>query len=271
MSNEFRDRPLSFSIPLSLLIFISAMSGLLFKETYAAESALAVSQAVAQDWIDLIVVIPLLLISSIFLRRNNRAAFVIWFGAMIYVVYIFSIVTLGLHFNEVFLLYCITLGLSFYTIVTVLAEIGLGTMKDWFDPKKSNNVIMTFLWVIALIFFSQWIKQATAALIRDDFRDPESLRSAVHVLDLAIYLPGMAIASALLRNRHPLGYVFAPALVVFIILNGIVMAATVISMDSFDLPVNLSSIWLFIGIALASAAVLSDFLTHLTPPLEATV
>lgn len=267
MRSHFRNRPTIFSVPISLLIVAASICGLLFKETYSKEPVLTASVSAAQDWIDLVVVVPILLISALASRRGSRSAFMIWLGTMLYVAYTFIKYAFGIHFNELFLVYCSILGFSFFAVVTTVLGASALEIEEWFDEEKSNNLIMAYLWIIALVFFSHWLNEIVVSLVRGGGAEETSglrpIVNSVRVVDLAIFLPGMGIAATLLRKRHPLGYIFAPSFAVFCTLNGIGAGVIVISMKSSSIPVELSSLWLFGGIAAISSIVLLDYLTHM--------
>ena len=157
--------------------------------------------------------------------------------------------------------------MSFYSIVTVLINTNLEEVKGWFGDEKTENIMSMFLFLIGLMFYSTWLKEIIPALAHNDI--PQSVREArlltnpVHVLDLSIFLPGVLISSVLLKKKNPLGYLFAPSLLVFVILTAIAIGGMVVSMSLFGIPVELSLSMIFAVVALISLFVLISFLSHM--------
>ncbi len=267
MESGLRQKPLLFTVPLSLLIAAASLGGLFISGMYSRETAFAAAQALAQDVIDLIIVVPTLLISSVLIRKGSKYSYFIWLGAMMYVAYTFVIYCFGVHFNDLFLVYCFTLGLSFYSITTILASTDSHAVMSWFDEKKSNNVVIAYLWIIALLFSAQWLKEIIPAMINNDVpqsvKDAGAFTSAVHVLDLSIFLPGFFVAAVLLRKRHPIGYLIAPSFVVFGMLTAVAIGAMVVSMRFSGLNVDETSLLVFVGLAAISVVVMVEFLNHI--------
>lgn len=266
MNLRLNRRALYFSIPVSLLIVTTSLGGLLFDGVHTLDTIFAAAQATAQDFVNLVAVVPLLIITSILIKDRKGTALLVWLGTMIYVVHSFAIYCFAVSFNALFLGYCMTLGLSVYGIQSVVADIDMETVPGWFDVEKLNELTIAYLWILVIFFSSEWLKVVAAAIIgansMADVRNPEGIRSITHALDLSIFLPGTAIAAVLLRRRRPRGYIFAPAMLVFFTLYEIEMASTVVSLRNFKQPVNSASFWLFAALVVFSYLILHDFLTH---------
>lgn len=104
------------SIPLALLVAGAGISGLLDPGLYAAETANWRTQTMGQDWINLFLVVPSLLLSAIMAQRPSKSALYTWAAVNAYLLYTFMIYSTAVHFNRMFLVYCISLGLSFYSL-----------------------------------------------------------------------------------------------------------------------------------------------------------
>jgi len=105
---------------------VVSLMGISDPRTYGKETLNWAEQAVGQDWVNLCVVFPVLLISSFFvLRRDSFKTFLIWLGVLIYLSYSYILYPFFVHFGPLFLLYVATLGLSFYAFVGALVTL------DW--------------------------------------------------------------------------------------------------------------------------------------------
>ncbi len=261
---------LYFTIFTVLLVVITSLGGLLYGGTYSRETAEWVAQAIGQDIIDLVLIVPTILISAFFMKKGKRSALFVWLGAMMYTAYTFVIYTFGVHFNPLFLIYCWTLGLSVYGLLTLTVRVGPATVKTWFDENRHEYLISVFVLAAGVLFYLMWLKEDLPAMIGD--QAPASLQATglitnpVHVLDLSLILPGFIVTSMLLMRKHALGYLFAPVLLAFGILMDITIAALVVVMKIRGTEDNVNIVGLFIVIAALSTAVLVSFLRHMKKP-----
>lgn len=258
---------LYFSLPVVLLIVITSLGGLFFPGTYSRETTDWVAQAVGQDIIDLVLIVPTILISAFLVRQGRRSALLVWLGAMLYTSYTFVIYSFGVHFNPLFLVYCWTLGLAAYAFITLIVQVKPEVVKDWFDGNRHEYLMSVFVLAAGVLFYLMWLKDDLPAMISN--RTPENilesglLTNPVHVLDYSLILPGFIISSIILIKRHALGYLFAPVLLIFGVLMDITIAALVIIMKAREVQDNFAVAVLFVVIAIASVAVLIIFLNHM--------
>jgi hypothetical protein len=219
------------TFPLALLIAIASILGILVEDIYSKEVAEYAAQGVGQDVINLFIVVPILLIAAVMIKKESKVWHFVWIGSMIYTVYSYAVYCFGVHFNALFLLYIAIFGLSFYLLIGLIITINPEQIKSWFDEKTPIKMISMFLFIVAGLFYLIWLKDIVPALI--DAEVPELVKeynlptNPIHVLDLALALPGIMISSFLFRKKQALGYVLAPAFVVFIIVMAIAIGGIV--------------------------------------------
>ena len=165
---------LLLSIPLLTTIIIISCVGLFIPDFYAQETFHWQLQTKGQDIIDLFVIAPVLLISSISAYRGNKISLLIWAGTNLYLVYTFIIFGFDIHFNSLFLLYCLSLGLSVYSFVFFIYIIG----SQKIDLNIKNNSILRitsiFFMVTALLFTGLWLSQIISWITGDTL--PQTLQ-----------------------------------------------------------------------------------------------
>lgn len=229
--------PAGLALAAAGFMAVASLGGVLFPATYASEAPGWMVQALAQDWFDLVVVCPLLVVSAILSLRGSAIATSVLIGGVLFVVYSFVIYTFDVHFNALFLVYCATLGLAGYSLlglvvgavkppVTELAGRGTAEFTGW------------LLVVVAALFAALWLKDIVPAIVSGS--TPDVLRASglptnpVQVIDLSVFLPAQAMVGVSLLRRHPLGFALAPALLVF----GILMSALIVINQLLALPAN---------------------------------
>jgi hypothetical protein len=217
------------SVLVSILVTITSLSGIFLERTYSREAEAWAVQAIGQDYANLGVVI-LLLVSTYYVSKNSLRAYLVWLGAYIYIIYAFSIYAFAIHFNFLFLIYIIILGVSFLTLVGGLKAVDTANLSASFLLNTKSKIVSALLMITAILFILLWLSEIVPSLLSNEI--PPSLVETglwvnpVHVLDLAFLLPGMVITSILLWRRKMLGFLLAVPLMIF----SVTMGAGIISM-----------------------------------------
>ena len=255
------------TLPLGVLIAISSIIGILFEDIYSQEVPEYAAQGVGQDIINLFVLVPILLVASVLIRRESKLWQFVWLGSLIYTVYSYTTYCFGVHFNSLFLVYCGILGFSFYLLMGFLISMDAETIKSWFDDKTPIKMTTTFLFVVAALFYFIWLSDIIPALINGEVpelvKEYGLLTNPIHVLDIAIALPGFIISAMLLRKKHALGYVLVPAFIVFIIIMAIAIGGMIAVMNFKGFNADLSMTIIFAIIAIVSSVIFIALMKHL--------
>ena len=151
----------------------------------------------------------------------------LWGGVICYLSYTFVIYCFAIHFNRLFVVYCVTLGLSFYSLIYFFLQ-----WNQHEVPAKSiilTKIIAVYFLFISTAFYFLWLTGMLSSIINNttpDYLNEVGLATnPVHVLDLSIFLPALFITSVLLLRKKALGFILAPVLLVFTILMNITIGA----------------------------------------------
>jgi hypothetical protein len=215
-----------------LLIAASSLAGILCSTLYAGANANWATQTIVQDYFDLTVLVPVLLITGFLLQRRNPLVKILWTGAMVYTLYTFVIYCFSVRFNAMFPAYCLVLGLAFYSLLLFFT--GNHHITDGSVVRRNgwHRFSAIFLLVFSVLFYLLWTSEVGKALAAGDI--PASLKEAglysnpVHVLDLSIVLPGMFITGLLLLRKHTIACFMAPAVLFFSSLMALTIASITI-------------------------------------------
>jgi hypothetical protein len=231
------------SVLISVLVAAASGAGIFVKSVYGQETASYAAQGVGQDIVNIIVAVPVLLISAYFLRKNSVRGLMVWLGALIYIVYSYVMYAFSVHFGFLFPIYIAVLGLSFYTLFGSLASLKVPNLAASFASNTKAKTVSVFLMIFGLAFFGLWSSDILRSLLSGTV--PQSVTDTglpvnlVHVLDLAFILPGMIITSILLWKRKPAGYLFAVPLLMFAAIMGMAIIAMLVVMGQKGMPGNL--------------------------------
>jgi len=258
---------LLLSVPLAILTAIASYAGIFVESTYARESTLYASQGIGQDIVNLFIVVPILLISSFYASRKSKPGLLVWSGAIFYLAYSYTIYSFGLHFNQLFILYCAILGLSFYSFVYFILSAHKVNTAELFSDKISTRSTGVFLIVIAVLFYFIWLSELIPSINQNV--TPKSviesglLINPVHVLDLAICLPALLLTGIALIKKRSIGFLLAPAMLIFCIFMAIAIAAMVLVMKSKGLDTDFVLFMIFGIITVISIFILVRYVRTL--------
>ncbi len=268
MTSDNQNKIILFlSLPIAILVTIVSYTGLFFPDTYAKETANWAAQAVAQDIIDLFLIIPFLLISSWLGFKKNRIALLLWSGVLIYLIYTFVIYCFAVHFNQLFIVYCLVLGLSFYAFLYFLLSQIKEPIASWYSEKIPVKTVGIFLMILSGLFYLLWLSEIIPAIFSNTspatIIETGLLVNPVHALDLSVVLPGFMIVGILLLKKNPLGLLLAPAVLTFCILMDITIGTLMIVMNMRGIETDLSLTVIMVLLALFTLGLLVWFLKSL--------
>ena len=225
----------AFTIPLAALVVFAGVTGLVTPGFYSAETLNWEAQGIGQDLIDLFLITPVLILSAWMAWRGSKAGLLLWGGALFYLIYTFVIYCFAVHFNSLFLVYCLILGLSFYAFLSFLISYADEPVTGWFSGRAPVAFTAWFLIGIAAVFYLLWLSEVVPAMLSN--QAPDSLvqtglfTNPVHVLDLSVCLPGLILTGILLLKNKPMGRLLAPVMLTFCILMDITIGSLVVVMN----------------------------------------
>lgn len=251
------------SILLAVSLAVVSYLGAFDPLTYVRDSASMGAQGIGQDMVDLFFVVPLLLLSLFFARKSSRIWTLILAGTLFYIMYSFIIYAFGVNFNQLFLLYCSTLGLSLFAFWVLVMELNKQDVQSWFNESRITKTIAIYFIIVAAMFYLLWFKDVVPAIINNTVpatvSDYDLLVNPVHVIDIAFALPGLIIVALLLFKKHNLGYIFAPVGLVFTIILTFALVGMVIMLKVKDVSDDTSVAGIFLMLSAISTVLLVLF------------
>jgi hypothetical protein len=259
--------PAVLSFPLAAVLAAAAIGGILLPEAYAHESALWTAQGIGQDWVDVVVVAPCLAAFAFVALRGSRVFRLLLGGTIVYTLYSLVLYAFAVHFNVLFLVYTLALGLAFYALVGTVCAFGREDVSRWFSPRApvwlAGGVAVLLGGAFSILWLSEVIPALVAGVTPKSIQDAGLITNPVHVLDLGIVLPGFVIGGIALMRRRPLGYWLVPVLLTFGVLMDLALVGMVLSMRAQHLPAAGPPLPVFAVMTGVGLLVVSVFLRHL--------
>jgi hypothetical protein len=228
-------RPLQLTtVVVLVLTAVASGVGLFVDGFYHRDAAVLLPQSFGQDLLTLVVAVPVLAIALWYASRGSRRAYVVWLGTLGYVVYTYATYAIIAQFNELFLVYVATFGLSLATFVGGLSRVDAADLKRAFGD-RSVRPYVAYLLLVAVLVGPLWLSEVLTATLANTV--PSSIAgtglptNVVHVLDLGVVLPAFVLSAYLLARREPWGYALTGVLLV----KGATLGLAILSMAGFML------------------------------------
>jgi hypothetical protein len=208
-----RDLTLAYvaSLVVALIMSVASIAGLTSAaRVYAGIDLSFTALFMGQDALNLVVALPILLGAMWLSRRGSLIGFVLWPGALFYVLYDYGYYVLGAPFNALFLIYIALMTLSTYAMIAVLVSLDATAVRDQLTAAIRPRLIGGFLAGLAVLFTALWTALVVSALVAGT--EFGTIPRVVTTLDLTIQLPALFVGGVLLIRRHPLGFLVAPGL-----------------------------------------------------------
>ena len=226
-----------WTVVISALVTVASILGLVDPGVYEEETRNWATQAKGQDVGNLLAVVTLLL-SGYGYYRGSRRAGLVWLGTLLYLIYAYVVYSMAVHFNELFLIYVAVLGLASYAAMFSVG--GLRAACGTHPGPTARKVAGYTSIAIGALFGLLWLAEVVPATVSGDA--PQSVVDAglwvnpVHVIDLAVLLPGFVLAGVHALQGRAGGLFFVGPLLVFSVLMGISIVAAMILMtaEGFD-------------------------------------
>jgi hypothetical protein len=209
----------------SLLAIAGSVIALTNPPIYASLTPAFLPQALAQDFANLAVASPALLILAILALRGSLRAYLLWLGVVTFTVYNYVIYVFSVPFGPLFLLWVAVLGLCLYALIGGVSGIDHRIIRASYTSRLAVRVVAWVLIIAAIMFAFLWLSEDVPALLRG--ARPQSVfdlglpTNPVHILDLGFFLPAVILTGIWLLTLKPLAYTTAPVCLVFLVLTGI--------------------------------------------------
>ena len=258
-----------FTIPIAILLAVAAGSGVFVNGLYRDSPSFA-AQAEGQDLISLVVVLPILIVTTLVANRGSPHARLIWLGSLIYLVYSYTIAAFVVKFNPLFLVYVAILGCSLYALIVGLVTLDKSGIKACATEKTPVKVASVYLAVLAVLFYFLWLSETIPALVAgkipQSIQDNGTPTNAVHVLDMAWILPAFGITAVNLWRKQALGYTLAGAMLSYTVLLISAILSMVVFMIQGGNPISVPQVVIFVTLFAISLGMLIWYLKSLKSP-----
>lgn len=203
------------------------------KGLYKHMSAEVAPQGIAQDYVTLIIGVPVLLISLLMARRGSLRGRYLLAGTLGYFLVTYLFYTVMGMYNAMFIGYVFLTGASFYAFLITLLSFDIPQLPFLFSKTTPFKITGGFLIFNSIAIALLWLGIVVPPLL-DRTIIPVQVEHyttlIVQGLDLGILLPAAFISAVLFIRKKPLGYLLCPVYFIFLSLLMSALTAKVIAM-----------------------------------------
>lgn len=198
------------------------------KGIYARDSLSMGSQAVAQDFVTIILGVPLLIISLLLINKKNAKGICLLTGTLGYFLYTYASYSFLIVYNPLYLVYVLIMILSFYSFILSMNHMNKSGIMNNFSEKLPVKSMGRFMWIVAVMLGGLWLGRILPTVMNGTA--PINLEHystlGIQTLDLGFVVPASLVAGYLLSKRNKWGYILSVVLVI----KAVTMTAAVSAM-----------------------------------------
>jgi len=195
-------RAWNLSIILAIFLGVMSLIGLIFRDSiYTSEEQ--IRAFLANDVINLIVELPILIFSMWLTRGGRLVGLLLWPGALLYVLYNYITYVVGLSFGILTFVYLALVLLSAYLIFDLMRRIDLHSVKERLAGAVSERISGWILVVFGALFSSRAIAVMVEASVNQAVLPLSEI--GLLIADLALSTIWI-VGGILLLRKTPLGY-----------------------------------------------------------------
>jgi len=200
------------------------------KGIYKNDSISLVAQGIAQDWIVVILGIPMLIMAMILLRKESLKGKLLLTGTLGYFLYTYISYTFLWNYNYLFLVYVLLMSSSLFAFILSIMEIDVAHLKSNFEDKLPTKLIGGFQIFLGIALGMMWIgiiaqSLKTGAVPLGFIEHYTTL--VIQGMDLGVVVPASILSGILLIKKNNYGYLMSSVLII----KGLSMLTTITAMQ----------------------------------------
>ena len=172
--------------------------------------------------------IPALLIAMWSAANGSIRALIVWLGVIAYLSYNAVMFIFATPFNQLFLLYVAMFSLCFWSATSILHQVDVEALRARFSPRLPVRGLAAYALFIVALNALVWLRNVVPSVLSStppSWLDGTGLGThPVYVLDLAFWLPLMAVAAFWLWRRRPWGYLLVGSILTMWVIESVGVA-----------------------------------------------
>jgi len=218
---------------------------------YAYDTLSSAAQAKANDFVALVLGLPLLIISTWLAFRGSLRGRLLLTGTLGFFLYTYISMAFLAAFNTLFLVYTALYSLSMFAFILSMMSFDMDSLPGKFSERLPRRWIAGLLFFIGAFLSLAWLGRILPPILQGKTPLLENATTMViQAMDLGLILPLAVLAGILLLRRSAWGYLLASVALMKGMTMGIAVSAMGINMALQGVPDSLGILIPFLVITL---------------------
>jgi len=235
---------------------------------YRWDSISTVAQGKASDLITLVMGVPLLIGSMVYVYRGSFKARLLLSGTLGYFLYTYMSYVFLWTYNPLFIAYVVLMSASLYALVLSVMSFDLAALPTMFDehlPVKFLGGFQIFIGVmIGLLWLGKIAPSITSGAVPVGLEHYTTL--VIQGMDLGFIVPTALLSGVMLIKKQPLGYLLSSVMIMKAITMLSAITAMIINMALSGVTVSWIEVVLFFNFDCLAIISLCLLLRHTREP-----
>jgi hypothetical protein len=186
------------------------------KGLYKHDSVSMAAQAIAQDYVTLLLGVPLLIFSLYLSRKGILKGHLLLTGTLGYFLYTYASYSFLSMYNPLFLIYVLLMSASFFAFTQAMMSFDVAKLPQLFHEKLPVKLIGGFLLFASFVFGLMWLGKVLRPLMSHTpvVGIDHYTTLVIQALDLGFVVPVGIMSGFLLIKRRPFGYLLGSVIII---------------------------------------------------------
>lgn len=189
------------------------------------------TQAQANDFVTLVLGLPLLAISFWLTMRGSLRGRLLLTGTLGFFLYTYMSMCFGAAYNKFFLVYVALFSLSLFAFAQGLMSFDLSTLPRHFSGRLPRRAFAALLFFSGAFLLLAWLGRIAPTLLQNQMPPLENTTSlTIQAMDLGMIVPLCILSGILLLRQTAWGYLLTSVAMMKFLTMGIAVSAMGINM-----------------------------------------
>ena len=228
---------------------------------YARDSISVAAQARGQDWVTLLVGIPLLKVGTYLMRKGSLRGKMLQTGVLRYFLYTYASYSYLSMYNPLFLVYVALFGLSLYAFIVAFRSFGPTEVADSLKPRFPRRLLGGYLIGMGVLLLLMWIARIVPALVSGT--PPVGLEHyatlVIQASDLAVVVPAAILTGVLILRGSAMGATLGAVLFMKLLTMALALFSMMLVMHASGVALAAAEVVIFtvlLGLGLVASVVM---------------
>lgn len=233
---------------------------------YFYDTVSMAAQQQGNDFILLVVGLPLLAISTVLAFRGSLRGHLLMTGTLGFFLYTFMSMSMLTSYNNLFLIYVALFSLCLFAFILSMMAFDLESLPNRFSENLPRGWIASLCFLVGGFLLMAWLGRVVQPLLQNETPALENTTTLViQAMDLGLIVPLAFLAGIMLLRRSPWGYLLASVALLKGLTMGLAVSAMAVNMTLNGVPDSMGIMIPFLVITILNIVMAGVLLKNVQP------